>query len=134
MRRLHAELALLGTGWTGKIEHVPPGLIPLAWEVSRGPISTIRLEPVREAVSLKLAPVGCRSEYLAITGGGAQLGQTLRLHSGFHWYRIRLSQVKATAWLAFSPRCAPSPDTGRPERTAQPLAVAIAAIAWTHTL
>ncbi|MGA3351791.1 MAG: hypothetical protein ABSD85_01230 [Acidimicrobiales bacterium] len=133
VRRLHGEAVVLGVGWTGKIEHVPDADVstgPRAWELSLGPTATIRLRPDRQAVSLELAPVGCRSERLALGAPGARPGQSLQLRIGFHWYTIGLAFVHDARRLTLSARCA-VPTTPLPTGTARPLAVAIAGLAWT---
>jgi len=130
--RLHAELSPLGSGWTGTIEvsEASNRIGPLAWEWSRGPISTITVKPSWSTISLELASVACphgRRQHVFVSGPGAARARSLVIRPGYHWYPMPLGWLHGADELVLSYRCVqrPSPlDGGLRDR--RPLAIAIA--------
>ncbi len=110
VRRLHGELAVLGSGWTKTIAYTSSGRDgtgDAAWEWSIGRRSTIRLEPGDVGLKLDLEPFACtdrRPQRLTVQSPGTG-SQTLVLSPGFHWYVIGLGTLRAPGELALTYRC-----------------------------
>ena len=135
VRHLRGELVVLGSGWTGTIHAVAPsekGASVLAWEWSRGPTSTIKLDRAASALELELEPVGCpggKAQVVTLRSPSATGDRNVALRAGFHWYSIGLGWAQGAGELALSYRCVVAPPAPRyGHAPPQEMAVAIAGL------
>jgi len=135
VRHLRGELVVLGTGWTRTIEaaSTPDGQGGvLAWEWSRGPSATIRLERAASALELELEPVGCpdrRAQVVTVHSPDSSADRTVALRGGFHWYTISLGWSRGASELSLSYRCVVAPPAARRAHgPSQSMAVAVAGL------
>lgn len=138
VRRLHGELAVLGSGWTKTIGFTSSGRNgtgDAAWEWSIGARSTIRLQPGDDGVKLDLDPSACsdrKPQRLTLQSPGAG-NRTLVLSPGFHWYVIDLGTLRAPGQLALTYRCVAPTTPPRGDLPRGPRGVAIAGLVVLHS-
>lgn len=109
VRRLHDELELLGSGWSGAID-VPTDHVkgPYAWEWSKGGHSTIRIPPGWDAVELEMSPARCaggKAQRVVFGGDTARSHPVLVLAAGFHWYDVGLGFLHGADTLSLTYGC-----------------------------
>lgn len=114
VRRLHDQLTLLGSGWTGAIDlsAATRGSGPGAWEWSIGHSSTIHIPEAWGGVALELFPAACpggRRQRVIFGGPASSARKVLVLHSGFHWYDIRLGFLHGGRPLRLTYGCVVQP-------------------------
>lgn len=130
VRRLHGELTLLGSGWTGQID-VPSRALtkgPYGWEWSMGPSSTIRVPPGWPSLSLDVRPAACpggEAQRISFRGSGRRPGPVVVLHPGFHWYNVGLGFLRGGPTLSLTYRCV---TQARGVHRAEEIAIAVAGL------